>query len=40
MIFPKMNLFRSATLKLTVGYTLIIMAISVFFSISMSLVSR
>lgn len=34
MMFPKMNVFRSATLKLTVGYTLIIMAISVFFSIS------
>lgn len=34
MIFPKMNVFRSATLKLTVGYTLIIMAISVFFSFS------
>lgn len=34
MMFAKTNVFRSATLKLTVGYTLIIMAISVFFSFS------
>ncbi len=39
MMFPKTNLFHSATLKLAVGTTLIIVAISLFFSISIYQIS-